>query len=59
MVFPYRPEEVEEAGRHFDEVVAAIQAASSRVHEAARGEAICKECDFPTYCCRRGHHRSG
>jgi DNA helicase II / ATP-dependent DNA helicase PcrA len=49
MEFPYRPQLVEEAGRHFDEVVGKIEAKDFRV--AKRPEAgICKECDVRYYC---------
>lgn len=49
MLFPNRPEMVDEAGRHFDSVVKRIQAKDFRV--VSRPESrICKECDLKTYC---------
>ena len=56
MEFPYRPELVDEAGRHFDEVVAKIQAKDFRVL-AAPEPGICKECDLRAYCLAEGKGR--
>ena len=49
MVFPYRPERIEEAGRYFDQVVARIEAEEFQVI-APPEAAICKECDLRTLC---------
>ena len=53
MEFPYRPERVDEAGRHFDEVVAQIQAERLRVTQPPEA-AICKECDLRRLCRSEG-----
>ena len=45
MEFLYRPEMVEEADRHFDEVVAKIEANDFRIL-TPRELAICNECNF-------------
>ncbi len=52
MVFPYRPERVDEAGRYFDEVVGRIQAPSSR-RPRPRAQ-VCKECDLRMLCAAEG-----
>lgn len=49
MVFPYRPERIEEAGRYFDQVVARIEAEEFQVTQPPEA-AICKECDLRTLC---------
>ena len=49
MTLPYRPDRVDEAGRHFDRTVRRIEAgqfAVSTVPEAA----ICRECDLRALC---------
>lgn len=49
MEFPYRADLVDEAGRHFDDVVRRIQAKDFRV-ESPPEPGICKECDLrPCY----------
>jgi DNA helicase-2/ATP-dependent DNA helicase PcrA len=53
MQFPYRAEMVEQAGRHFDDVVGKIKAKDFRVLHPPE-PAICKECDFRHYCKREG-----
>ena len=53
MEFPYRPELVEEAGRHFDEVVAKIEANDFHVLTPPES-AICNECDFRPFCLANG-----
>lgn len=53
MVFPYEPERVAEAGRHFDSVVAKITRREFAVRKSPEPK-ICKECDFKTYCYRQG-----
>lgn len=53
MELPYDPERVEEAGRHFDEVVGRIQRGDFQV--VTRPEpGICKECDLSSYCAVEG-----
>ena len=49
MEFVYRPELLEEAGRHFDAVVRKIQQKDFRVIKPPERK-ICKECDLRTYC---------
>lgn len=53
MEFPYRPEMVEEAGRHFDEVVAKIEANDFHILTPPES-AICNECDFRPFCLANG-----
>lgn len=53
MEFPYRPELVKDAGRHFDEVVTKIQARDFRVVKPPERK-ICKECDLKAYCTIEG-----
>ena len=53
MPFPYRPDRIEEAGRHFDEVVRRIQAEEFRVTQPPEA-AICKECDLRLLCYAEG-----
>ncbi len=53
MVFPYQPEQIHEAGLHFDRVVERIQAREFRVpHPPEPG--ICKECDLRHLCTSDG-----
>ena len=58
MVLPYYPERVEEAGRHFDEVVQRIQAREFAVTTSPEA-AICKECDLRMLCQAEGIIRTG
>jgi DNA helicase-2/ATP-dependent DNA helicase PcrA len=53
MTFPYRPERIEEAGRHFDEVVKRIQAEEFRVIQPPEA-GICEECDLRALCAADG-----
>lgn len=53
MQFPYRPELVEKAGLHFDQVVGKIKAKDFRVVTPPES-GICKECDLRHYCKREG-----
>jgi len=53
MEFPYRPELIEEAGRHFDAVVAKVTAKDFQVI-APPEPGICKECDLRAYCLTEG-----
>ena len=53
MVFPYRMELIEEAGAHFDRVVAQILARDFGVKRPPESR-VCKECDFRVYCSREG-----
>jgi DNA helicase-2/ATP-dependent DNA helicase PcrA len=48
-VLPYRPERVEEAGRHFDDVVGKIQRREFAVVQPPERK-ICKECDLRRIC---------
>lgn len=56
MEFPYRPELVQEARRHFDTVVGKIKAKDFRVLQPPE-PGICKECDLCAYCVRDGLNR--
>ena len=53
MVLPYRPESVEEAGRHFDETVNRIQTGQFAVKTPPEAE-ICQECDLRMLCRAEG-----
>jgi DNA helicase-2/ATP-dependent DNA helicase PcrA len=53
MEFPYRPELVEAAGRHFDAVVAKVTAKDFRVITPPE-PGICRECDLRSYCLMEG-----
>jgi len=53
MQFPYRPELVENAGKHFDAVVSKIKARDFQVIKPPDAT-ICKECDFRHFCKREG-----
>lgn len=53
MVLPYRPESVEEAGRHFDETVNRIQAGQFTVNTPPEAR-ICQECDLQMLCHSEG-----
>ena len=53
MEFPYRPEQVEEAGTYFDHVVEQILKKDYRVHQTPEPK-VCRECDLRTYCSRQG-----
>lgn len=53
MEFPYHPDLVAEAGRHFDEVVRKIQAQDFRILTVPESK-ICKECDLKHYCLQDG-----
>lgn len=49
MVFPYRPELVEAAGAHFDQIVGKILQRDFSI-QAPPESRICKECDLRRYC---------
>jgi DNA helicase-2/ATP-dependent DNA helicase PcrA len=49
VVFPYRPEVVEDAGVHFDQVVSKILDKDFALKKQPEYR-VCKECDFRTYC---------
>lgn len=53
MVLPYDSRRVEEAGRHFDEIVRRIQAQEFDA-EAPPEAALCKECDLRMLCRSEG-----
>ncbi len=53
MTLPYRPERVEEAGRHFDDTVRRIRAGEYAV-ATPPDAAICRECDMRTLCRAEG-----
>lgn len=49
MTFDYRREDVEEAARHFDDVVGDIRAEKFKVVKVP-DQKVCNECDFKPYC---------
>jgi DNA helicase-2/ATP-dependent DNA helicase PcrA len=53
MEFPFRPELVAEAAKHFDSVVAKIHARDFNVPIPPERK-ICKECDIRSYCVQTG-----
>jgi len=53
MEFQYDEAKVEEAGGHFDEVVAKIRAKKFDVKVMPEAK-TCKECDFRFYCSMQG-----
>jgi DNA helicase-2/ATP-dependent DNA helicase PcrA len=53
MCLPYRPERIDDAGRHFDEIVRCIQRREFRVARPPGAE-ICKECDLKRLCAAEG-----
>ena len=53
MALPYRPERVDEAGRHFDATVGRIRAGEFSVTTPPEA-AICRECDLRTLCRAEG-----
>ncbi|MDE3258377.1 MAG: ATP-dependent DNA helicase [Gemmatimonadota bacterium] len=53
MALPYRPESVEEAGRHFDETVNRIQEGQFKVSTPPEAK-ICQECDLRMLCHSEG-----
>lgn len=53
MILPYRPERVEEAARHFDEVVGLITAKEYDVKHPPESN-ICDECDLRRLCLTDG-----
>ena len=53
MVFPYKPEDVAEAGAHFDRVVAKILAEDFSITRPPEPK-VCQECDLRAYCEREG-----
>ncbi|HAF07121.1 MAG: UvrD/REP helicase [candidate division TA06 bacterium 32_111] len=50
MELNYSEDKVEEAGRHFDEIVKKIKAEEFKVVQSPDTEKVCKECDFRFYC---------
>lgn len=53
MVFPYYREVLEEAGTHFDQVVARILAKDFTIKKPPEPR-VCKECDSRLYCRHEG-----
>ena len=53
MVLPYNPKRVEEAGRHFDDIVRRIQSREFSVTTPPES-GICKECDLRILCYAEG-----
>jgi hypothetical protein len=58
MEFPYRPEMVDEAGLHFDHVLAQILNKDYEIKKVPERK-VCKECDLRIYCGREGFIRLG
>lgn len=54
MELQYSEDKVEEAGRHFDEIVQRIKAERFKVEHSPDTEKVCKECDFRFYCTQNG-----
>lgn len=50
MELKYSEEDVEEAGKYFDEVVQKIRTEDFKVKKQPDTEKVCKECDFRFYC---------
>ena len=53
MEIPYRPENVEAAGRRFDHIVSRIQARDFTITRTPETK-VCKECDLKTFCAVEG-----
>lgn len=53
MEFPYKPEVVDEAGVHFDQIVGRILKKEYRITNVPEKK-VCKECDLRLYCGREG-----
>ncbi len=51
MEIRYQPKEAEDAGRHFDEIVASI---TRQQFEARPGDTICTSCDIRSLCTKEG-----
>jgi len=58
MQFPYRPEMVDTAGLHFDQVVEQILNKNYDIKKVPERK-VCKECDLRVYCGREGVIRLG
>ncbi len=54
MELRYSEEEVEKAGKYFDEVVQKIHSEDFKVKQQPNTEKVCKECDFRFYCSQNG-----
>jgi DNA helicase-2/ATP-dependent DNA helicase PcrA len=54
MELEYSEEEVEKAGKYFDEIVNKINAKQFQVKKTPDTEKVCKECDFRFYCSKNG-----
>jgi len=54
MELQYSEDKVEEAGRHFDEIVKKIKSKNFKVLQSPDTEKVCKECDFRFYCSQNG-----
>ena len=54
MELNYSEDKVEEAGRHFDEIVKKIRVENFKVVQSPDTEKVCKECDFRFYCTQNG-----
>lgn len=53
MIIPYKPDQVAEAGAHFDSIVAQILARNFAIKRPPEKK-VCAECDFRVYCHRQG-----
>ena len=53
MVLPYDPDQVDEAGRHFDKVVDLIEAKAFAIENTPES-GICRECDIRALCSAEG-----
>ena len=52
MQIKYSEQKVEEAGKHFDEIVHKIREKKFEVEQSPDTEKVCKECDFRFFCSR-------
>jgi len=50
MELQYLEDKVQEAGRHFDEIIKKIKSEHFKVVKSPDTEKVCKECDFRFYC---------
>jgi len=54
MELQYSEDKVEEAGKHFDEIVRKIKDRHFKVEQSPDTDKVCKECDFRFYCSQNG-----
>lgn len=54
MELQYSVDKVDEAGKHFDDIIKRIRAEMFKVAQSPDTEKVCKECDFRFYCSQNG-----